>query len=136
FVESFSLEAVEAVRGAINKTKGSTLSTLDGISSLLDKSLLLRYEQAGEEPRLHMLETVREYGLACLREQEELTDIQQVHALYYLSLVEKAEPQLKGKEQIQWLSLLDQEMENLRAALGWLIEQKETGPALRFCVAL
>ncbi len=136
FVESFSLEAVEAVRGAINKTKGSPLPTLDGISSLLDKSLLLRYEQEGEEPRLRMLETVREYGLECLRGQGELVDIQQAHALYYLSLVEKAEPQLRGKEQIQWLSLLDQEMENLRAALGWLIEQKEMEPTLRFCVAL
>ncbi len=136
FVESFSLEGAEAVRSADNNIKGSALSTLDGITSLLDKSLLLRHEQEGEEPRFRMLETVREYGLECLRELGELEQIQRVHAMYYLSLVEQAEPQLKGRQQIRWLTLLEQELENLRAALGWLIEHGEAEPVLQFCGAL
>jgi predicted ATPase/DNA-binding CsgD family transcriptional regulator len=135
FVESFSLEGAEAVRSADNK-KGSALSTLDGITSLLDKSLLLRHEQEGEEPRFRMLETVREYGLECLRELAELEQIQRLHAMYYLSLVEQAEPQLKGRQQIKWLTFLEQELENLRAALGWLIEHGEAEHTLQFCGAL
>jgi predicted ATPase len=65
---------------------------LDGIASLIDKSLLHQTEQEGEEPRLSMLETVREYGLECLRVSGEAVVTQRAHAHYYLSLAEKAEP--------------------------------------------
>jgi len=63
FTGGWTLEAAEAVCTAVEH---ATFSVLDSLASLLDKSLLLQVEQEGEEPRLQMLMTVREYGLECL----------------------------------------------------------------------
>src|SRR5205823_5895697 len=48
-------------------------------------------------------------------------------------LVERAGPFLRGAEQIVWLERLEEEKDNLRAALGWLIDHREAELALRFC---
>ena len=88
------------------------------------------------EPRFFMFMTVREYGLECLRESGEEEPIRRAHANYYLALVEEAEPHLKDAQQLVWLSRLDREQENLRAALSWLIAHEEAEIALRFCGAL
>ncbi len=131
FVGGWSLEAVDAVVHADHEASSGPVSVLDGVASLLDKSLLLQVKQEGNEPRLIMLETVREYGLECLRESGEAEVSQRAHALYYLRLAEQAEPYLKGAQQIEWLEQLEMEQENLRAALGWLLEQKEADLAVR-----
>lgn len=136
FVGGWTLEAVEEVDKFINPVEHSNLSTLDGVASLLDKSLLLQIEPEGEEPRLIMLTTIREYGQECLIDNGETEITQRAHAYYYVALVEEAEPHLKGKQQIQWLTRLERDQENLRAALAWLIEHLETELALRFCAAL
>jgi len=143
FVDGWTLEAVEAVVKVGNETASGAFSLLDRVASLLDKSLLLQIEQEVEEPRLQMLMTVREYGLECLRESGETEETQRTHALYYLALAEKAEPHLKGAEQLAWLARLEREQENLRAALHFLLEQAglragetQTEQALRLCVAL
>jgi predicted ATPase/DNA-binding NarL/FixJ family response regulator len=132
FVGGCTLEAVEAV---CYETRLESLSALDETASLLDKSLLQHVAQEGSA-RLMMLETIREYGLECLRESGEARQIQSAHAEYYLALVEEAEPHLKGAQQLLWLKRLDQEQENLRAALGWLVAHEEGEKALRSCVAL
>ncbi|HAE83989.1 MAG TPA: hypothetical protein DCK85_11420, partial [Ktedonobacter sp.] len=72
----------------------------------------------------------------CLRDNGETEITQRAHAHSYVALVEEAEPHLKGKQQIQWLTRLEIDQENLRAALAWLIEHMETELALRFCAAL
>lgn len=131
FVGGSSLQAVNAVVYANHEASSDTGSLLDGVASLLDKSLLLQVNQEGDEPRLIMLETVREYGLECLHENQETEVSQRAHALYYLRLAEQAELHLKEAQQIVWLGQLEMEQENLRAALGWLIEQKDTDLALR-----
>ena len=142
FVGGSTLEAVEGVENACdskNEPVARTLSVLDGLASLLDKSLLYRGEQeeAGdEEPRYMMLETVREYALEVLRESGEAEITRHAHAIYYLKLAEEAEPHLKGARQIEWLARLEREHENQRAALAWLIEQQEAELALRYCGAL
>ncbi len=51
-----------------------------------------------------MLETLREYGLECLRGSAEVLTVQRAHACYYLRLAEEAEPRLKGAEQLAWLA--------------------------------
>ena len=139
FVGGWTLDAVEAVWDAGHEKDGADLSVLDRVASLLDKSLLLRFEQEGEEgeePRFFMLETIHEYALEALHESGEAEASLRAHALQYLMLVEEAEPHLKGSQQIKWLARLEREQENLRAALGWLIEQEEAELALRFCGAL
>ena len=57
-------------------------------------------EQDEGEPRLTLLQTVREYGLECLRECGEAHTSQRAHALYYLALTEEAEPHLQGGQQL------------------------------------
>jgi len=135
FERGWTLEAAEAL-GNANREVQDDLLILDGLASLIDKSLLRQIEYEGTEPRFFMFMTVREYGLECLRENGEEDLIRRAHADYYLALVEEAEPHLKGEQQLLWLGSLDREQENMRAALNWLITHKEGQKALRFCVAL
>ncbi len=131
FVGGWTIEAAESMCAARND-----IAVLNRIASLLDKNLLLRLEQEGEEPRLQMLMTLREYGLACLRESGEMEEAQLAHARYYLSLAQEAEPHLKSSSQQTWLARLEQEQENLRAALERLVKSGEAELALRLCGAL
>ncbi len=117
FVGGWTLEAVEAVCRAESEQEQVNFSPLDGIGSLLDKSLLLQVGRESEEPRLIMLETMREYGRECLRESGEGEVSERAHALYYLQLVQEAEPHLKGEQQLSWFARLEQEMANIFAAL-------------------
>ncbi len=135
FVGGWTLEAAEALGNAVDETQDAA-ALLNGMASLIDKSLVLQVEKEGTEPRFEMLLTVREYGLDCLRECGEEEHIQRVHADYYLALAEEAEPHLKGAQQLLWLRRLDREQRNLRAALGWLMAHEEVEMALRFCGAL
>jgi predicted ATPase/serine/threonine protein kinase/DNA-binding CsgD family transcriptional regulator len=132
FVSGCTLQALEAVCAALGD---GTVSVLDGATSLIDKSLLQTTEQEGE-PRLRLLETIREYGLECLTASGEMEAAQQAHAMYYLALAEEAEPKLAGPQQVLWLERLERELGDLRSALYWLREQEETEAALRLSGAL
>ena len=146
FVGGCTLEAVEAVCGAGgDASAGMGGSVLDGVASLIDKSLLHQTEQEGEEPRLAMLETIREYGREALAASGEAEVIQRAHAAYYLALAEEAEPRMTGAGMGRWLERLQREHENLRATLTFLLErarvgmpegQEQTKQALRLCTAL
>jgi predicted ATPase/class 3 adenylate cyclase/DNA-binding CsgD family transcriptional regulator len=135
FIGGSTLEAIEAIHATF-ETEPGVVQVVDGVGSLIDKSLLQRTEQEDIESRISMLETIREYAIECLCESGEEESIRRAHAGYYLTLVEEAEPHLKGAQQLLWLRRLDREQENLRAALGWLIAHEEGEKALRFCVAL
>jgi predicted ATPase/DNA-binding CsgD family transcriptional regulator len=135
FVGGCTLEAVEAVCATLD-AETTAASVLDGVASLVDKSLLHQTEQVDGEPRYLMLETIREYGLECLQACGELEAVCRAHAAYYLRLAEAAEPQLSSAEQVQWLEQFEREHGNLQAALGWLITSEERELALRFGGAL
>jgi predicted ATPase len=131
FAGGWTLEAAEVVAQVGQSPDSTGMSVLDGVASLLEKSLLLQIEQEGEEPRLIMLETVREYGLECLVSSGELERMQQAHAAYYLQLAEQAEPELRGTQQAMWFNRLKAEHDNCRAALGWAVEHGEVEIGLR-----
>jgi len=122
FVGGCTLEAIEAVCAALGD---GVVSLLDSVVSLLDKSLLQQVDQEDDEPRLVMLETIREYGLECLETSEEMELTRRAHILYYLALAEEAEPEhgLVGSLQVEWLERLEREHDNLRAAMQWSVEQ-------------
>ncbi len=122
FVGGCLLEAVEAVSSAAGDSDGNVL---EGMASLVDKSLLQPIGRDGEEPRFVMLETIREYGLEALATSGEMEAIRQVHAVYYLRLSQEAEPELDGPQQTVWLERLEREHGNLRAALRWWLERGE-----------
>jgi predicted ATPase/class 3 adenylate cyclase len=124
FVGGCSLEAVEALCADVSD--GSEAGQVwESVASLIDKSLLQQTEQEGQEPRLVMLETIREYGLECLNVNGEMEAARQGHAEYYLRLSEQAEPELVGPRQAMWLERLEQEHENLRAVMQWSTSQAQ-----------
>ncbi len=135
FVGGCTLDAAEALYAALCDEDGA-VPVLDGVASLIDKSLLQQVEQEGKEPRLVMLETIREYGLERLIVDGEMEATRQAHAAYYLALAEKAEPELAGPQQAMWLERLEREHENLRAALSWWLEQGEAEQGMEMALRL
>ena len=137
FARGATLEAIEALCEALGDETGGVF---DGVTSLLDKSLLQQTGQEDEEPRLLMLETLREYGLEMLSTNGEMDATRQAHAAYFLDLAEEAEPKLFSAGDVMWVQRLEREHDNLRAALSWLLEQslekQESELALRLSGAL
>ena len=91
---------------------------LDTLTNLVDKSLVVTEEEGGKT-RYHLLETVRQYARDKLLESGEGESLRQRHLDWFLNLAERAELKLRGSDQLEWLNSLEQEHENLRAALEW-----------------
>jgi predicted ATPase/class 3 adenylate cyclase/Tfp pilus assembly protein PilF len=119
FAGGCTLDAAEAV---CDPGGDLPLGALDGLASLVDKSLVLPDEETSSEPRFAMLETLREYAAERLAASAEAAAIRRRHLAYYLALVERAEPRLRGPQQTVWLDRLEREHANLRAALMWCTE--------------
>src|SRR5215207_8989962 len=117
-----TLEAIEAVCDAEGDLP---VDALDGVSSLLDKSLLRQEEGLEGEPRFAMLETIREYAREELEESGDAEEVKRAHAEYFLALAEEADPELKGPGQLEWLQRLETEHDNMRAAFTWALRQEE-----------
>jgi predicted ATPase/DNA-binding CsgD family transcriptional regulator len=118
FVGGSTLEAMEALHEALG---GERRQVLEGVASLLDKHLLRPAEQG--EPRLLMLETIREYSWERLASCDEMEEARRAHAAYYLHEALEAEAYLFGAGQGQWFDWLEREYDNLRTALRWATEQ-------------
>ncbi|MFL5657844.1 MAG: ATP-binding protein, partial [Ktedonobacteraceae bacterium] len=133
FAGGCTIEAVEAVSSAVGD---GAVTVMEGMISLVDKTLLQHTGRDGEEPRFAMLETIREYGLEALASEGEAHVTRQAHAAYYLRLSERAEPQLDGQEQLSWFQRLEREHDNLRAALTFLVEQGSAGQSKELALRL
>jgi predicted ATPase/transcriptional regulator with XRE-family HTH domain len=135
FTGGWTLAAVEAI---CNAAGDLPLNILEGVSLLLDKSLLEREREPNVkfEPRFTMLEVIREYAGERLAERNEEAEIRQWHAEYYLALAETADPQLTSTEQKLWFDRLEREHDNLRSALRWSLENGEVEIAGRLSSAL
>jgi tetratricopeptide (TPR) repeat protein len=92
---------------------------LHQLATLLDHSLVQQREGRRREPRFLMLETIREYALERLAAEGQLDTLRRRHAAWAHALVVRAETQMWGTGQEEWLDRLDDEHANLRAALGW-----------------
>ncbi|MDQ5827477.1 MAG: AAA family ATPase, partial [Chloroflexota bacterium] len=112
FAGGFSLEATESVCAGEDLEHYGVLELL---SHLVDKSLIMVAEQDGEA-RYRLLETVRQYGREKLDESGEEAELGRRHAGYFVGLAEKAERELSGPDQARWLTLMETEHDNLRAA--------------------
>jgi len=124
FVGGCTIQAIEAICGALGDGDGAG-QLLDKLASLIDKSLLQQAGQGEDEPRLGMLETIREYGLERLADSGEAEAARWAHALYYLALAEEANAELSSPQQAAWLEQLEREHDNLRAVIRWSLEPAE-----------
>jgi len=154
FVGGCTLDAAETVCAPpvdVGAGSGPRLSTspsdhhlvpvLDGLASLVDKSLLRQENDPGgahttDEPRFLMLQTVLEYARERLEASGELEAVRRRHTAYYLALAEQAEPQLYRADQRAWQDRLETEHDNLRAALWWSVVGGDAEAGLRLGGAL
>jgi predicted ATPase/DNA-binding SARP family transcriptional activator len=133
FVGGCTLEAVEAV---CNASGDLPLDVLDELALLVDNCLLRREEGAEGEPRLLMLETIREYALERLAARGEAEQVRGRFLTFYRALAEDTESKLKGSEQGVWLERLEREHDNMRAALAWALEGGDIEIGVRLAGAL
>jgi predicted ATPase/class 3 adenylate cyclase len=113
---------------------GSSSPLLRDLESLVAWSLL-RSDVADGDVRLSMLETVREHALARLDPQA-LEDLRRRHAERFVALAAAAEAELAGPDQGSWFERLDLELDNVRAALEWLLSSARVEDTLRTVSAL
>ena len=125
-----SLEIADAV------CSNGANTALDGLASLVDKSLVRQWDDGEGEPRFGLLESIREYALERLQAKGELERFRRRHAERYLELVEAAEPELTRANQAVWLARLDEEADNVRAAVVWASAAGDGELALRLAGAL
>jgi predicted ATPase/DNA-binding winged helix-turn-helix (wHTH) protein len=133
FVGGFTLEAAEAV---CNTNRDLGIDVFNGVSSLVDKSLVQIVDTADSEPRFTMLETLREYAVERLVMMDEEFAVRRAHAAYCLVLAEEGNPELSAEDRALWLDRCDLEIDNFRSALDWLFENGDVDWRLRLCLAL
>jgi predicted ATPase/class 3 adenylate cyclase len=130
-----SLEAIESVCAGADD--GHVLSTpaispldldlLDGVQSLVGKSLLRQELGLDGEPRFAMLQTLQEYASERLEESGEAEEVRSRHARFFTAMAEEAETGMRGPRQKEWFRRLDEDYENVLAALRRSLDRAEAG---------
>jgi non-specific serine/threonine protein kinase len=133
FVGGTTLEAAEAVADA---RQDLGVDVLEAMSSLVDKSLLRCRDATAEDPRFEMLEIVRQYALDRLAKSGDETTTRRAHAAYALVLAEEKAQAIVGAGETGALARLDQERQNLRVALDYLLATRSAEWATRLATAL
>ncbi len=129
FAGSWTLDAAEGIVTDAVTTRAEVLNLL---SSLTGRSLIYTENIEGET-RYDLLDTVRQYAMERLRDSGELDALRWKHASNMATTVYTAEPALHGPDQTVWLKRIDQEVDNLRAALRWATDAQNTEIGLRLC---
>jgi predicted ATPase len=119
FNGGFTLEAAEAVSTTIGPL---AQDVLDGVTLLVEKSLVKPLEDAGE-PRYTMLETIREFGIECLAKSGEEPRARTAHAAYFAALATGSTTHLFSARRERHLARLTAELDNYRAALAWSLSE-------------
>jgi predicted ATPase len=133
FAGGCTLEAAEAVCDA---AEDLGVAVLDGVSSLVDNSLLVQRVSEDGTPRFVLLETFREYGREQLLELGDAALTERAHAAYMLVLAEEEPLGMGPAEREAWLRYCDVEHDNFRAAIRCLVATGDAEWALRLAVAL
>ena len=133
--EQEALRKLSVFRGGFTREAASlvTHTSVALLAALVDKSLL-RILANGRYDRHLLLYHYSQEKLADYPEDNEQTKVN--HAKYFLSLAKRAEPLLQSKEQVMWFACIDQELDNLREALGYLETKDDLFTALSLATAL
>jgi predicted ATPase len=133
FVGGCNLEGIEAV---CDTQSDLDLDLLDGVASLVDKSLVRQIDQESGESRFRMLQTIREYAMERLAGLGEEAVTRRAHAAYCVVLAEEEATEKSGGETAEWLERFSLEYDNFRAALEWLTKTEDAEWGLRLGTAL
>jgi tetratricopeptide (TPR) repeat protein len=133
FAGGWTLDAAEAV--AMEQHEATDV-LLDGLTRLVDASLVMVEIDDTGAPRYRMLEPIRQYAEERLDEHGETKMIRQRHAAFFVALAEQAQPALHGPVQHAWLDRLDSEYNNMRAAMTWAFATRRFDLITRFGWAL
>src|SRR5215218_8872731 len=136
--ERLSVVGGSFTRSAVAEVCGGGLDeveVVDVLSSLVSKSLVVRQDDGSQQARFRLLQLIRQYARSKFALHPDRVLTHQRHAEYYRDLVERAAPLLTGRDQHEWLSIIDREVGNIRPAISWSI-QHQPEIALRTVVAL
>jgi predicted ATPase/DNA-binding CsgD family transcriptional regulator len=133
FAGGWTLEAAEAVGAGEGLEEGEVLDLLSG---LVEKSLVMARGSEQGGVRYRLLEPVRQYAREKLEESGETQAAKRAHAGYFLVLAEESEPELFGPRDVEWLERLEEEHDNMRAALSWALGEAQAELGLRLAGAL
>jgi predicted ATPase/class 3 adenylate cyclase len=133
FVGGWRLEAAEGVC-SLGGLPGEAV--LDGLDSLVEKSLLFRRTDSDGEPRFRMMETIREYAEGKLESSGELEDVRRLHARWFAELAECLDAESRTGDQPASVARLGEDYANLRAAIQWAREHRDGELLLRIATAL
>ncbi|WP_225850862.1 BTAD domain-containing putative transcriptional regulator [Streptomyces sp. HPF1205] len=128
FAGGCTLAAAEAVCGP---------DTLEAVTGLVDKSLLVADHGRPTGTRYRLLETIHEYAAERARERpEHLAAAEARHTAYFRDLARDVDPRLRGADQLRWLDVLETELDNVRAVLHRTITRREEEDAIATAVAM
>ena len=119
FAGSFDLDGAQAV---CSDTRLPPRAILDTVAGLVDKSIVVREERAGQV-RFRLLETIREYGQAKLHASGGVRALRQRHREWYAHLIDAVAAEWFGPRQQEWLIRLQLEYPNLRTALEFCVAE-------------
>ncbi len=126
-----SLSAIESICG-----EDLSIDVLDGLASLVDKHLVQQKEMPGGVLRFVMLELIQEYAHEQLKAYGEEDTMRRRHAEYFVSMAERAEPELRRAGGDRWFRQLELDLENLRAVLLWSLGAGDVTLGVRLAGAL
>jgi predicted ATPase len=122
FSGSFTGEAATAVAAADGL---EPWDVIDGLASLVAKSMLDDDEAPDGTTRYRMLETLREYAVERLTETNDIDSWRRRHATHYADWAERVGPELDGPHELEWQERIALDYDNLRAAIGWALDRDE-----------
>ncbi len=122
FVGGCTLDAADAV---CNADGDLPFEAVDGITSLLDKSLLRQIETADDQPRVTMLETIRAYALQRLERSAGADALRQRHASYFCIAFHGHEAELVGGLPSAAVDEIAADIDNIRAAWQWAVDHDD-----------
>jgi predicted ATPase/class 3 adenylate cyclase len=134
-VGGWTLEAAEAVCTGPDGAERLSLDILEGLSTLVEQSLVQQREESGEA-RFGLLHVIREYALEQLETSGEAEALHRAHTAYYLTLTEQTEGGTDEAYRPAWRERMEREHDNLRAALDWTLQSGAAETMARLGVAL
>ena len=136
FNGGFTLETAEEVCTTGAGNRAGQESTMELLSQLVDKSIV-QARRTGEAARYHLPEVIRQYASEKLEEAGKIEALRRRHAIFFRDFAEEAEHALSGGQNWEfWLELVEEDLDNFRAAMSWAFDSGEAELGLRLSSAL